>query len=378
MSVIALRNRLTDEDIRRLVRGENEEDRALAARKICRRIDQYELSEDEKSAAGAILEMISRDAAELVRRAMAVTLQASKNLPQDIAKRLAEDVDTIAAPVLVSSPVLTEDDLLDLVAYSGSTKRAAIAARASVSEKLVHALLDTGDETAVGVAAANDGAQFDETAYARTFAEFCESQDVMDAFVARSVLPLDVTERLISHISEAAMDKLVSKHDLPPQLAVELAEGARERAVVDLVDQAGLSRDPRSFVQQLRAHGRLTPSLILRALLRGHVEFFEHAVAELAEVPHAKAWLLVHDAGPLGLRAIFDRTGLPSRLFPAVRAAIDVMHQLEIPFDSDGRTHFRRTLAERAITRFQGMPEEDLDYVLSRFEADDRPAAMAG
>ena len=39
---------------------------------------------------------------------------------------------------------------------------------------------------------------------------------------------------------------------------------------------------------------------------------------------------------------------------------------------------FRRALAERAITRFQGIPEDDLDYILSRFEEDEEKLARAG
>jgi len=62
------------------------------------------------------------------------------------------------------------------------------------------------------------------------------------------------------------------------------------------------------------------------------------------------AWLLVHDAGPLGLRAIYDRTGMPPRLYPAIRAGLDVYHATEMPHDGESREHFRRVLAERAIT----------------------------
>ena len=193
-----------------------------------------------------------------------------------------------------------------------------------------------------------------------------ENRGVMEAFVARSTLPLDITEKLIAHISDEAMQRLVERHALPPQLAVELAENARERATVDLVDQAGLAHNPQHFVQQLRMNARLTPSLILRAMLRGHISFVEHAFAELAGVTHARAWLLIHDAGPLGLRAVYDRTGMPPRLYPAFRAAIDIFHSMEMPVDRAGQEGFRAALAERAITRFQGIPEEDLEYVLDR------------
>ena len=370
MSVVALRNSLTNDDIRRLVKGENDEDRAMAARKICRRMDAASLTEVERTAARDILDLIARDAAELVRRAMSITLRQSPNLPRDIARKLAADVDSVATPVLETSPVLTDEDLLVVLQTAETTKRCAIAGRSRVAPIVVHEILDSGDDAAVSVAASNDGAEFDDAAYQRAFTEFCENSGVMDAFVARSQLPLSVTERLIAHVSDVALNRLVKTHALPPQLAVELSEGARERATLDLVDQAGLAHDPKHFVQQLRLNSRLTPSLILRALLRGHIAFVEHAFAELAGVTHSRAWLLVHDAGPLGLRAVYDRTGMPSRLYPAVRAALDVYHGMEIPQDDVGRAHFRRALAERAITRFQGIPEEDLDYVMSRFDDD--------
>ncbi|WP_203292212.1 DUF2336 domain-containing protein [Maricaulis parjimensis] len=377
MSVVALRNRLTQDDIRRLIKGENDEVRAMAARKVCRRMDSPSLTQAEREAARTVLELIASDAAELVRRALSVTLRQSPNLPRDIAVRLAMDVDTVALPVIAESPILEDEDLLAVLAEAGTSKRCAVASRADVSEPVVHRILDSGDAVAIGAAAGNDGARFDADAYQRAFADFCENAEVMDAFVARSHLPLDITERLISHISDTAMQRLVTHHALPPQLAVEIAEGMRERATIDLVDQAGLAHDPMHFVQQLRMNARLTPSLILRALLRGHVAFVEHAFAELAGVSHSKAWLLVHDAGPLGLRAIYDRTGMPPRLYPAVRAALDVLHGMQMPQDEAGRAQFRRRLAERAITRFQGLPEADVDYILSRIDSDEAELARA-
>lgn len=369
MAVVALRNRLTDTDIRRLVKGGDDDERANAARKICSLIDAAPLQGEESQAASGILQLIIQDSAELVRRALAVTLRQSKNLPHDIAMRLAADVEEVATPILLSSPVLDADDLTRLVETSDGGKLCAIAAREHVPAIVVEAIIDKGEEKSVGIAASNDGAEFSQDAYEKAFASFCENQGVMEAFVARSTLPLAVTEKLIAHISDEAMQRLVAKHALPPQLAVELAEDARERATVDLVEQAGLAHDPQHFVQQLRMNGRLTPSLVLRAMLCGHVAFVEHAFAELAGVTHARAWLLVHDAGPLGLRAIYDRTGMPPRLYPAFRASIDIFHSMEMPHDPQGREHFQATLAERAITRFQGIPEEDLDYVLDRLHA---------
>ncbi|WP_420431821.1 DUF2336 domain-containing protein [Hyphobacterium sp.] len=381
MSLTAMRSRLTDQDIRRLVKGESAEDRALAVRKICQRIDTPDLTEQEREAANAIIAMVAQDAATLVRRSLAVTLRRSHHLPREIAMKLAMDIESIAVPVIAGSPVFTEEELVDIVRNQPAAKQAAVAARETVTKPVINALIDYADESVMGIAAANDGAEFDLETYERTINRFAHSQTVMDSFVSRAALPIEITEKIIARVSDDALQRLVRRHALPPQIAVDMAEEARERATVDLVDQAGVAPDMPRFVAQLQTSGRLTPSIILRALMRGHMSFFEHAVAILAGVPHSKAWLLVHDAGPLGLKAIFERTGLPPRLLPAIRAAIETYHSIEMGSGEEGRIIFRRRLVERSLTQFQSVPEEDLEYILARLdqdESEDYPAALAG
>ena len=274
MSVKALRARLTREDVARLASAQDDEGRALAARKICARISMPGMTEAERTAANAILEVLANDAAEIVRRALSVTLARSPSLPREVARKLAADIDSIAVPVIAGSPSLTEDDLTEIVRSGVVIRQLAIAGRAEVPGKVVRELVMRGGDPAVQRVIANDGAHFDAGSYALTFERYRQQPAMLEQFVERSSLPLEVTEKLINVISEAAVERLISRHALPPQLAVELAENTRERATVDLVEQAGLSQDPRRFVQQLQMNGRLTPSLILRALFRGHMSFF--------------------------------------------------------------------------------------------------------
>ncbi|WP_306017404.1 DUF2336 domain-containing protein [Oceanicaulis sp. MMSF_3324] len=372
MTVQTLRARLTRDDIQRLSNATDTEGRALAARKFCARFASVDLSEDERAIGSEVVRLLADDAAEMVRRSLSVTLQRSTHLPSDVARKLAEDVDSIALPVIAGSPVLSDEDLVQIVRSSSSRRQAAVAARASVSESVVHEIVEVGDREAVKILASNNGARFDERGYASTLNRFDGDADVLDQFVLRDALPVNITEKLIAHISDQAMQKLVNRHALPAQLAVELAEGARERATVDLVEQAGLSDEPRRFVQQLQLNGRLTPSLILRSLFRGHMSFFEHCMAELSGLGHEKAWLLVHDAGNLGLETLFKRAGMPARILPVARAAVSAWHSLEIgPNGTPDIVRFRRLLAERILTQFQGVPQAELDYIMDRLDADE-------
>lgn len=377
MSVSTMRSRLRPEDVQRLVKGADPEERAMSAHKICRRIAGGTLSEADRAAAEQILGFIMKDAAEQVRRAMAVTLKNSPNLPHDVAVRLAGDLDSIAAPVIRHSPVLTDDDLVRIVEAGSEAKQVSVGQRESVSSVVVRTIVEKAREAAVAVTAANDGAKFDRISYSKTLQRFGGSTAVTDGLIARAEIPVDIAEKLVSLVSDQALRRLASRHELPPQLAVELSESARERATIDLIDQAERSSDLRRFVQQLNLNARLTPSLVLRGACSGAMNFFEHALAELAGVPHQKAWMLVHDAGPLGLRAIFERAGLPERIYPAVRVAVDIYHDTDMEAGEGAREEFAQRIIQRVLTQRQTFAPEDLDYLLDRLDARDPESPLA-
>lgn len=369
MTIATMRTSLTQDDIRRLVRGDSPEARANAAHKICKRIDAMELEEGDKESARQILDLMCNDAAALVRRALAVTLRNSPKLPRDIAIKLAKDADAIAVPILKNSPVITDEDLVEIVLSGSPEKQVAIAQRATLGEGLTEVITLYGAKPAVEACTLNEGASFSDDAYAGLLKRFANDDDIKGALVSRSALPLHVTEKLVSMVTGELFDRLVNKHELPPQLAIEIASGARERATLDLVEQAGLSTDPARFVQQLHLNGRLTPSLIMRALCLGHMGFVEHALAELAGVPRSKAWLMIHDAGTLGLKTVFERAGLPSGMFTAFRLAVDIFHKTEMDGGPGDKERFRQRMVERVLTQFQAIPRADLEYLLDKLDA---------
>lgn len=370
MTVATMRSSLTQDDIRRLVKGGSENERAQVCHKICRRVDAAQLSETDRQYAEEILALMAQDAATLVRRTLATTLKNSPNLPRHLAVKLAKDVDAVAIPVLKNSPVLTEEDLVELVLSAGSSeKQVAIAERETLSEGLTEVISLYGHRNAVEAAALNEGASFTDAAYAGVLQRFPEDDGVKGAVISRSSLPMHITERLVAMVTGDLFDRLVNRHELPPQLAIEIASGARERATLDLVEQAGLSSDPERFVQQLHLNGRLTASLIMRGLCLGHMSFVEHALAELAGIPRSKAWLMIHDAGALGLKSIFERAGLPAGMFTAFRMAIDVYHKTEHDGGPRDRERFRQRMVERVLTQFQAIPKGDLDYLLDKLDA---------
>ena len=374
----AYRARLTEADIRRLIKAGDDDERAEAAHKLCRSMDRAGLDAEDREAAQKIIRLMAQDASEMVRRAMVVTLKASDLIPHDVARRLASDLDSIALPLIGASPVFGDDDLIEIVRAGSATRQVAVASRPRVPRDVAEVLAEEGCEEAVRTLAANDNADLSERALGVVVGRFGTSPEVVTAVAYRQVLPLQITERLIQLASDTVREHLMTRHAVAPETAIRLAQYARERATIDLVDQAAASADLTAFMAQLNSRKALTASLLLRALARGQMAMFEHGLAELAHTPHSRAWLMVHDAGPLGLKAIYDRAGLPPRLFQAIRAGVDTWRALAAEGADTSGERFRQKMLERFLTQRPNVQRDDLAYLMERLDqAPQRAAPVA-
>jgi uncharacterized protein (DUF2336 family) len=362
------RAQLTDADLRRLVKGDSQEDRAAAAEKLCVAVSRAGVTEAERLAAQNILRVMAEDTVVRVRKALAVTLRASPLLPRDAAMRLARDLDEIALPVINCSPVFTDEDLLEILAFASPEKQTALAQRPKLSARVTGAICETGVETAVAAVCANDNAAFEEPALAVALDRFPTSRGVTTALSHRHGLPLAIAERLLTLVGDDLRRVLAERRELKPEQATRLSEATRERITVDLVDQVALSADLAGFATYLNRNRRLTASLLLRVLARGQIAFFEHGLSELSGVPHARTWLMVHDAGPLGFKAVYERAGLPTRLFPAFRAGIDAWRSLQQEQANFTPAGFQERMIQRFLTSQPFAAREDLDYLLEKLD----------
>src|SRR5262245_48706449 len=100
---------------------------ALAA-KFGRQYDHL-VEGDTRSLAEAVLELLVRDLEKNVRQALAEAVAASANLPHSVATRLARDDFEVARSILQCSPVLTDEDLSEIVRTHAMQYALAVAGR---------------------------------------------------------------------------------------------------------------------------------------------------------------------------------------------------------------------------------------------------------
>jgi uncharacterized protein (DUF2336 family) len=342
------------------------EQRAAVFGQIAVEMDSNRLSQQEMQLALDIMRAMAADAELLVRRAVAESMKTSRHLPHDVALRLAGDDAAVAVPILESASVLSDDDLISILAAGNGAKQVAIARRPQVSATLAAAIVDTGNAAAVTTLVSNEGAELNEPLLRKTLDHFGQFETVKAAMVHRQQLPVTIAERLVSLVSEKLKLALATRHRLPGNVATDIILDARERATVALLSDAPSGADTRALVQQLHANGRLTPSLLLRTLCSGDIEFVEEAMAEIAGTSAEKASILIHDAGRLGLRALYQRCSFPETLYPAFRVAIDVLRETRLDGEPHDRERFARRVIERILTQYHDLDASELEYLLVR------------
>ena len=363
------RTGLSQQDVTRLLGHPSGKTRAATAAKIARDFSSERLGPLERQLALEIFRLMVKDAEVRVREALALHLKESPALPREVALSLARDVNSVALPVLEHSAALTDEDLVQIVRSEGSEKLVAIAGRATVSEAVSSALVETDDEDAVSTLVANEGAEIPEPSLERVIEHFPQSERVHQAMVRRAKLPVIVAERLVNLVSEELRRELVAQGEVSSELATELILHSRERATITLSEETDAD-ELDGLIGQLHEGGRLTSSIVLRALCMGDLRFFESAVATRAGVSVMNTRNLIHDSGPLGLKAIYDRAGLPEGQYPAVRAAIDVARETDYDGREYDRERYSRRMIERILTQYGDLGVEfesdDLEYLLAK------------
>ena len=364
---------LSQEDVARLMADPSPAVRAETTSKIAAQYDRRypRMTPAERKIAEEIFRQLIKDAEVRVREALAANLKTTPDLPHDLALSLARDVDEVALPVLKFSEVLTDEDLIDIVRGENAyAKQVMIAQRATVSDAVADALIDTGNETAVARLVANEGANLTEDALGRLMNDYEDSEVVSDSLSRRPNLPAGISEQLVSAMTEKLQGYLVSEHNLTPDAASNLILQTRERATVSLLSEGSSESELEELVYQLHVNGRLTTSLIVRALCVGDLPFFEAAMSRLANVPLKNARTLIHDDGDLGLRSIYEKAKMPTRLLNAVSAAVRILDEEEYDGGSNDRERFISRIIERLLTQFEDpsstMTKDDIDYLMAK------------
>jgi len=301
---------------RHLADDADEDVRAELARKIARLMPGLSAREAEH-VQRLTVETLERLAADQVPRIRAILADEIKHLdcvPAHIVKALARDVESIVAvPILEYSPLLSDTDLMEIIA-EGKVHAVlrAIARRRPLSEHVCDAVVSSLDIPAVSALLANPDAAIRERTLDAIIDQAERISVWQNGLCLRADLSRRAVRRLASFVGAELIEQLCRSHGLDEETKHFLGRQVRARAeegeLAPTVSHAALDE-----VDAADKAGRLDDGFVESAAEAGKREAVVLALAKLAQVSDqiVRRILLTRSAKPV--TALVWRAGLSMR-----------------------------------------------------------------
>lgn len=342
-----------------LAKDADDEVRSELARKISRLVPSFTDAETDRLTAMAIeiLEILAEDNLPRVRAIMAEELKRADNIPNHIVQRLARDIEEIvSAPILEYSPLLSEQDLLDII--GGGVEAGALIAlarRHGLAEQVVDAVFGTRQVGAVTALLDNRSAMVTEKTLDMIAGEAASVEGWHQPLVSRDNLPARTLRRIAGFVSAALVDQLIERNShLENDFLDELRQSVRKRIDAgDLTDGEDDWQPAEERAKKMHAAGALDEKALTAAIANGDNAFVRHALVLMSELPAEMVSKMLNAGSGKAVTALSWKAGLSMRTAMTLQSGI-------------GRVQPKSMINARDGIDYP-MPEEDLRWYIEFF-----------
>jgi len=273
-----------------------------------------------------VLEKLARDQVPHVRAIIAESLKSMADADPVLIGRLARDVEIIvSAPILECSPVLTDQDLIDIINESPiAGALSAISRRAFVGAQVTQAIVSSGDVGAITHLLKNANAQIQESTLDSLIDGAADHPTWQEPLVYRPELTAQSSLRLARAVATHLLERILERQDLPAETVRSIAKVVQQRlidaqaapAAAPPVDDSIDNRYTALLwrATELQDQGLLTEAALMVALLTDHTEELIAGMSVLAKLPVAMILRITTSRSPRAFCAL-TRAAKLSALF---------------------------------------------------------------
>jgi uncharacterized protein (DUF2336 family) len=337
--------------------GTTREEIFLAVASLYRIQGNY-LNERERGLMRDILRMLARDVEMAIRIALAERLADDSTAPHDLILLLADDSIEVARPVILRSPLLTEADVLRMIAQSGSGHHEAVATRAHIGEPVTEALVKLDAEPVLTALVRNVTARISPSSFETLVEKSKRIAGLQDPLAKRQDLPPALATRMCDWVSDALKTYITTNYRIAP-VTLDKALGQAEQAVRSepRTAKAQPAESAQKLIDKLATSGQLKAGFLLRVLHQGQIDLFDLAFARLLNTPLLDTRRKLYEAGPRPVALACRAVGIDRCVFATVfnlsrqaRNQRPVLSSVEL---AEVQTVFNNFTKSGALTEFQ-------------------------
>lgn len=262
------------------------------------------------------LEVLARDQMPAIRQILADTLKDVANAPPEVIHRLARDAELlVAGPVLQFSPLLSDEDLLEIIAANPIPGAlSAISRRTTVNTRVCDAIAATDDTDAIAVLLGNPSAQIREETLDRLADRAADIESWHKPLVERPKLSPRTAQKLARFVAAGLLQRLSERSDLGAEATAAVAAVVAKRIdeIQGMAEPKGVAGEAAMLarVRRLKADGQLNETVIDTALSSSDTLFVMAALAELAGLPASVVRKVVDTQSAKGIVAVAWKAGM--------------------------------------------------------------------
>ncbi|MEM6665288.1 MAG: DUF2336 domain-containing protein [Pseudomonadota bacterium] len=346
--------------------------RARGFNALARSLVHSDLSGEERALAERAIILALDDPAPEIRRALADAYAEEATAPRQVIHLLAHDQPQVAEPVLRGSPVLTDAQLVDLVAVGSLQSQCAIASRETLSVSVSAAIGEICGPEACRILLRNPGASMLEATVRRIADRHGRTSPIRNELLSRPDLPVEIRLSLVSDLGHALKSMVTDRQWMTDQSITMVVADATEKATMVLLE----NEDPvetQAIAIHLHEKGQLNTHILLRALCMGNLALVESSLSLLSGQSRRRVFGLLMNGSRGATRALLRSAGIPDNTIALFQAALVSYRELLNEQAFDDHRDFRRALVERTLTRYESISDVEADELLAllhRFAAD--------
>jgi uncharacterized protein (DUF2336 family) len=283
------------------------------------RIQGTGLNPRERSLMHEILRRLTRDVEMAIRIALAERIADDASAPVELVLLLVDDAIEVARPLLLRSPLLSDEDLLRLIAQMSDAHHEAVAARPHIGEPVTDVLARSNAEPVLVALLRNVTAKISGGAYETLVEKSRKLASLHEPLTSRSDLPPVLARRMCEWVSEALKAYILKNFDVAPgRLTTALNQVEvfiNSPPPAPAVQPAASSQ---KLIEKLAASGQLKAGFLLRVLHQGQTDLFDLALSRLVNLPLPELRLKFYDGGARAVALACRGVGIDRCVFNTV------------------------------------------------------------
>ncbi|WP_395650918.1 DUF2336 domain-containing protein [Brevundimonas sp.] len=295
---------------------------------------------------------LARQAEHDIRKSLAESLAGADWAPLALVNMLALDEIEIARPIIASSPLLRDQDLLRILVEATIEHQIEVARRPALSGRVADAIIDAAEPATMTALASNRTAEISETGLHRLIEQSRRIAALRAPLTRHPRLNETLARELYSLVGVALRQAIGERFRVDDAALSNAIDGAVSslRDPVPVTTLSEREEMERRLIDKLQSAGQLRAGFLIRAVREKRLTLFEHGLAALGGFTIAQVRAAVMRPTPEALFLACTAVGIDRAVFSAILEDIRKLTRGS-PGEAQGSSWTAMTLSPSAAAK---------------------------